>query len=350
MDLASTLAHLRARIPYQQAKDYLGSNSVPNAVGWDALISGVLSLKPPLAQQVIDKLHAALTDSHIVGRKSVSVYELPDGAMVALRSAVASHAWQANAFSSEYPYGLSDVNAPGMPSESEWMEAGLISCTQGSALILSAVRTYEVRSPIDYSVLPKPARDALDEYDEVVGLRKVRSQVFDCLWVPSTGNRIAILIDQPDGVGKGFAGAGHAALRKFAEVNFHMKLTPIDLFDAVPGLYTTAGDGTVVELAFQTDASGVKSAKMRKKNTCIRTDLFQVGGENAVQKQIYPYRIGVSWSISKTPSFKSEPELFIDGKARMLSTQAGRLYQASMFKLWDIADLQFVLDKLNSHT
>jgi hypothetical protein len=350
MDLASTLAHLRVRIPFHQAKDYLGSKQIPGAIGWDAMIGVVLTMNPPLSLQTVGELHAALLDSHIVGRKSVSIYELSHGTMSALRKAVASRVVTSNPFSDLYPYSLSDVNAANAPPDSDWLEAGVVSRPQGTGLVFSAIRSYEIRAPIDYSQLPKAARDVLDEYEEVVGLTKVRSQVFDSLWVPASGDRIAILVDQPEGVGKGFVGAGHAALRKFVETTFRVRLTPIDISNAVSGLYSTSGDGTVVELAFTTDASGVKSAKMRKKNTCIRTDLFQVGGEAAVNKLVYAYRIGVRWALTKSKKFISEPEIFIDGKARMLALQGGRLYQASLHKLWDVADLQFVLGKLNKHT
>jgi hypothetical protein len=350
MKFERTLENLRSRIQFSQARDFLSSEDISPAIGWKATIAALLNMKPPVDTAIVSTLNQALIDSYVAGRKSISIYEIDSDKIKSIRIALSATQISKNAFQSSFPYPIVDVNAAGLPSVGAWLPTAVINRPNGVALLLSAIRDYEVREPIDYSSLPQSARDLLDEYEQVVGLAKKRSQVFDALWIPSKGNRIASLVDLPEGVNKSFARLGHAAIRSYVTDTFKIALKPIDLFDAVGGLYAAANEGSVVELGFATDGSGVKSAKMRRDNSCVRKDIFQIGGEAAVHNKIYPYRIAVRWKVKKSKKFTVEPELIFEGHARMLSMTSEKLTQATLARLWDTKDLEFVFNKINAHT
>jgi hypothetical protein len=344
MDITGLLRALSNRATWQDARKLLVLAGLDPAQGWDKTIDRFDGAEQD--QEVYDTLSDLLIGHLIAGEKSLQFYRLTGDQLAALTD----HAQRMRVMNSEmreaFPESIDvdgvDPQAFGRPRlvHKAEVEAGIF-------LITTSVREYDERVEVRVDELSPAIQRVFGEYSQVIGVRKVRRQVFDTLWVPTRGRTVCIAADLPRGSPSDFAVPGQRALRELMRMAIGVPVEPMNLFPLISEIYESDW-GKVVELGFTTDTASVKHERMRLKRQCLRQELFHKGGKEAVDGVIHPFHISVDWAASYAEALKGRPELTLHGTARMLHQPVPVLYDAVLRHGLNLRDLRRVKSRIMS--
>jgi hypothetical protein len=218
----------------------------------------------------------------------------------------------------------------------------------GTTAMLASVRTISVREVLDRTSMPQPATEELAAYDEIIGVRHVRHQAMDVLWIPARGKFIELRIDSPKGFHKdAVAVAIEQVIQRVNRIAEEADFTkPVNLFPLIQSIYSTPDEGTVVELAFGTSTASLKHERMRRRQLDLRTEVYHKGGKQALATAIEPYQLSVVWHL---PDRGSTPELSLSASARTATSASPALYLAEIRNCASESDYDFVRSRIIAH-
>jgi hypothetical protein len=187
-----------------------------------------------------------------------------------------------------------------------------------------------------------------DEYEEVYGLKQIRHQAMDIVWIPTHGNYIDVRIDFPQGMHRDVGEAAQAFVKsEFLKLIGDDGLSvPVNLFPLINKIYRTPKEGVVVELAFGTTTASSKHEKMRRKAQCLREETYHKGGKAALNTPIEPYRLSVLWKILIGQKKYSTPELSLNSSSRMSADAQPALVDAVIRNCMGRADFDHVKSRM----
>jgi hypothetical protein len=251
-------------------------------------------------------------------------------------------------FAEAYPFPLSEGDLESAPLSKHEL-VGVQDTGNGIAAIFSSVRISEVRVSLNSDNVSAAVREFLDGYNEVIVVKNNKLQAFDVLWVPNNGDTIEVRVDAPIGTPQEVSIYAQNALRSAIQNSLKLALgSPINLFPLIDRIYRAANEGVVVELAFTTDTASLKHEKMRRRNLCLRSEVYHVGGTAAVAGQIEPFKLGVQWA--GTSGIKSfSPELTLFSTARDLHGPEPVLHDGAIRKCVGLDDYSLIQSKIATY-
>lgn len=345
MAIADVASSLRARVPWEVAQKILEGNGIPRGMGWDRTIEKLADSNDVPGDGEGDLIEA-MREHVLAGEKLTRFYSMSSDDLVALRAALNGLTISATRFSAAYPLAISDADIASS-SISRPTPAAIELNDDGAALVFASIRAQEVREPVELS---DDMGGALSAYEQVVGIRHIKRQSMDVVWIPREGNIIDVRIDFPRGMLLEQGIFAHEQIREQLSLIFGQDYlsNPVDLFPIVDQLYRSPRDGTVVELAFGTSTASLKHEKMRRSSICLRAETYHVGGSAALAAPIEPYRISVQWE-REHGAVNSRPELSLQGQFRMTHLVDAPLHEAVIRKCLDTADYNFVRSRVESY-
>ncbi|WP_139332986.1 hypothetical protein [Insolitispirillum peregrinum] len=311
----SLLAAMRSRMPWETAQKVLVSADLPRGRGWDQTTAKLL--EKDWSAEEIAELTRLYKEHLLCGEKSVSFYNLSPESMVKLRDAVAKAEIEPGILTDTYPFpieqGALEASKPSKP-----VLLAVEKDDDAIAVIFSSIRQVIIREEISFDDLPEETAEILSGFSEVIGLKKVKIQSFEVLWVPHEGNLVTVLVDCPRGLPQEGVGFIHACLQErfaklFGEGLFE---APINLFPLIEALYKDRTQGNVVELAFCTTTASIKHEKMRRSGTCLRTEIYHKAGMQALNGEIEPFRISIEW-LCQVGVVVTKPELSLNSRSEL---------------------------------
>ena len=293
--------------------------------------------------EIANTLSNLLSEHLISGEKCLQFYHLSRHQVAQLRAHIEALELKPSELLDAFPCVVDPATLPGHG----WEVPRLVhrfTDDRGTFLLASSIREYEERVDVDVNALPAAVKRAYGEIKELIGVRVVKKQVFDAMWLPATGNTVVTSVDFPRGAPGDIVVSGQTFLRQLIRHGAGVRVDPINLFGAIDAVYESDW-GKVVELGFTTDTGSVKHEKMRLQKPCLREEAFHVGGKEAVDGILHPFQVSVQWTTKYTDELIGNPELTLHGTARM-QHHAQPLYDAIFRHGLRIGDLRMLKSKL----
>ena len=340
-DLMDVVRAMSERMPFFVARKVLEAYGVSAKQGWENTLQDI-QLIDDLRGIDVGGLHWALVQHICCGEKSVRIFELHSGNIVAARSNIDGLFSLSRLPRPKFRQSLNKLKSTTAPSL-----LAVLREPDGRYLVYGAVRKQEVQVPIEVDKLPEEARNALPPFDELIALRATLYQAYGVLWVPDQGNQVEVRVDH-------LLGDSQQSLAEFHQQMYSHLHTlagatsvfgPKELFPAIKSLYEAADEGVVSELAFATTTGSTKHEKMRSKES-LRKETYHVGGKEALSTDIEPYKLGVRWPVRFGLKDFLYPELHLDGALSMVGSLTPGLSRYTVRKAVRFEDYNWVRDKL----
>jgi hypothetical protein len=321
-------------------------HEVDRGRGWSGTVDRI-SDKKALSAAKITSLLEALHEHELTSEKVCSFYRIEKQALVPLRAKLASAKVQSGPMQTAYPLLLDDAELKKLPLGEPTLIA-IEGADGGTAVVYSSVRALRVRETVDPKLLSVNAAKLLATYDEVIGLKLIRHQAIDVVWVPDHSDVVELRIDFPKGTHADIIGALQKVLiasfaKRFAADPFGK---PINLFPLIDKMYCTATEGRVVELAFGTTTRSLKRERMRLSADDLRTELYHVAGKSGLKTPVQPYKISIAYTVGIGSGVKSHPELSLHSTSRVADKPNPQLFDAVIRKTVGFTDYDHVRDRI----
>lgn len=298
-------------MPWSTGVRMLKAANLPTGQGWKKTTD---RLKAIVDGQIEDSLRDILQEHVLCGEKFTKFYRVDAAAKNGLIKWIERQVIESNPVVDNFP-GISSVEQLRALEQPHTLVAK-VSNDEGIGLVYTSEIKITVREVIsEYEVFSDP--DEMKEaYDEVVGLKFKSIQLFNVVWVSHEDEIIEIRVDSPKGLPLETAHEIHSRLKAMLNQQAGGPLQDaLDLFPLIESLYEADKDGTVVELGFTTSTGSVKLEKMRRTMTCLREELYHLGGKRELKTKIAPYRISVKWGFG-IDGTQFQPELTLAGTSR----------------------------------
>lgn len=349
MKIEALLRSLRQRVPWEVAQKVLSELDLPLGLGWDRTVTKISALTDLTAKDESD-VARALKQHIICGEKFVRFYQLDDEAVAELRTAILAAPINASPFVTAYPGLCSESELAGLEAPDPELLA-VEEGEDGTAAIFSSVRTLELRESLAVDMLPQPAAEALAGYDDVVGVKLIRWQALDVVWVPRHGSLIDVRIDFPRGMrheaGEVACGLLTASLR--GVLGWNVLGDAVNLFPLIDRLYRDDTEGRVVEIAFGTTTASLKHEKMRRRHLNLREETYHMAGKAGLGTPIEPFRLGVEWDVRSAQDVAARPEAQFHGSSRLALSAKPVLPEVVIRKCRGFDDFALVRSRLVYH-
>ncbi|MGL3104853.1 hypothetical protein [Bradyrhizobium sp. BR 1432] len=343
MEMSEIARTMSKRMPWPVAQRILSVAELPRRQGWEKTIAALSDQDMDFSEK-LDVAAVSLVEHHLCGEKLVRVFKVGSTKADAIRAKVKRLEVPESVFGDVYPLYLDEdalADAPNKPTL-----VAVERAENGTAVVMASARIVTTREPLDANDL----RDGLyDEYEEVYGLKHVRHQAMDVVWIPSSGNVIDIRIDFPQGMHRDVGEAAQAAVRYafFKLIDFEDSLgVAVNLFPLINAIYRASKEGTVVELAFGTTTASTKHEKMRRKAHCLREEAYHKGGKAALSTPIEPYRLSVHWRRKIGRDKYSVPELSLHSSGRASADSHPELIDAVVRNCMGCDDFDYVKSRM----
>lgn len=337
MDVTSLLRALRERAYWHDGRRVIVNAGLSASQGWERTIARFTG--EDVADANGDALKAGLIQHILSAEKVVRIYDVGSDGVAQVRAWVRDQLVPDSEFAEAFP---ADLDISQLTAKHPVMVAKL-SNGDGDFLVFTVIREFDVREPIQMDGLTDQLRRALGEFSSLVGMKKVRRQVFDVLWVPTSGDTVVAATDAPKDMPFEFSLESHSKLRSALYRALGVMPTPTNLFHAILNSYHSTL-GKVVRMSFVTDSGSVKQEHM--KQDCLRVEPFHVGGSDAVEGAIYPYSISIRWESGTPDELEWSPEMTIHGRAALVSSTDPVIYEAVLRNSLDIGDMAVLVGNL----
>lgn len=316
-------------------------------MGWDRTVEAFAENSLSAEQEALAE--NAMKEHILCGEKLVQFFSVGEDEIASIRQAVLAVPIPESDFQKAYPSLLAEADLKKAPYTPTLVarENG----DDGVGLVFASVRVVTVREELDLGDLGDGAADALSDFDEIVGVRNVRLQALDIVWVPHEGTNIDTRTDYPKGMHSDVAYVAADRLREAFNITlgFEALAMPENLFPLINSMYRDKDEGHVVELGFGTTTKSLKDEKMRGRNSDLRKEPYHIGGKGNLQTDIEPFRISVAWDRSIGPKRTSTPELSIHGNSRIGLSENPIITAAIVRRCMGLADFEHVRSRVNKH-
>jgi hypothetical protein len=340
------LQALQKRASIRVSRRLLAANGFPRGSGWDQIIEK-LKDKRVAAKADYAGLQASLRELLIVSDKNIRVFKLTNVDAKALRDRItASKINQSSVFASHFPLPVPDNILLGLPAQAP-IPVAKFQSDSVAGVLFSAVMVVEQREKI----LAARAGAALAaDYEEIIGVRKVKIQTFDALMMSKKTNYLYVLSDahqdQSQIMRIGLQSRMAQAINKFAMSK--VIDAPVNLFSIIQSLYGS-DSGFVKTLLWTTTTSSGKHEWMRGSGVCLREEIAHKAAMDALGGGFMTYGIELEWGLDEVEGYTPRPMLSVMGIYRMLHEPKPHLGDAAVWGCASLSEFEYVLKELMVH-
>jgi hypothetical protein len=211
-----------------------------------------------------------------------------------------------------------------------------------------AKRSFRRREPIIVQDLDEEARDALDGFDEVIGIKSGVVQAYDAVVVRHDALRVEIHIDLCCPMTTEDIRRAHLYYTRLlnhdviASDDVGLRLIhPHNFFPDIDRLYNDA-NGVVTSLGHATGTKSIKDERMRSKNLDLRTESFHKEGMREIG-ETDAFSIRKGWQV---PHKLCVPTAIIPGHFSLAEQVGATIDFAIVENCFDYEDFDFVMGHL----
>ncbi len=352
MSLEILLKALNERVPFPVMRAILRLSGLPLSQGGEKTISNLLKIdedKKDDYTENFSKLIELYTHHLLVCEKAIRLFTIESTTINNLVTLLRNHPIKQSEYKSAYPLPISEDKLKDANSNLHLVE---ISETESyMTLIFCSKRLIRKEVPINTFDLGSEAKEKLSGYQEIYGIKEYFRQLFDVVVIWKNKRFIEVRVDLSNGISlKEKDNSFLLVIKEFnklVEQLLGIKVVlnaPINLFSLINKLYA-ADEGRVVDLAFTTDEGSIKSERMRRGMVDLRLEIYHKAGREAVD-HISPYLLGIEWEFNITDEIKTEPELFLHGNLRNISSVQPILEDITIRKCCFLDDYDFIFQKI----
>lgn len=340
------LQALQKRASIRVARRLLAANGFPKGSGWDQ-ISEKLKDKRVAAKADYSGLQDSLRELLIVGDKNIRVFKLSNADAKALRDKIAaSKINQSSVFATHFPLPVPDNMLNGLPAQSP-VPVAKFKSDNVAGILFSSVKVVEQREKILAATIG--AAIAAD-YEEIIGVRKVKIQTFDALMMSNKSNYAYVLSDahqdQSQTIRLGLQSSMADAINNFMKSKIIND--SVNLFPIIQPLYQS-DSGYVKTLFWTTTTSSGKHEWMRGSAVCLRKEIAHKAAMGALGGGFTTYGIELDWALDEVDGYIPRPMLSVVGIYRMLHETQPHLGDAAIWGCASLTEFEFVLKELMVH-
>lgn len=334
---------LYRRVPFRSARRLLLDAGYPSGHGWDAVFA---KLKDPdvAGKGNLGKLLSLYTQALAASEKRLSVYEIGRSQLDSLDQKLAAKL-KADAslkIASSYPLPLSASDLTKVPTDP--VVAGKVAYSHGSIFVISYVKETRFRVAISPSQVSNIGKLNLQE---VYGIGVERSQAFDAVIIPGSGDRLVICTDVLENKSQESSRGAASRVNTFLKLVSGVDLKParVNLFPAISKFYNdSAVDITYLDHV-ASDGQAI-SEKTKGGQTCIRTADFHQGGMSAVPGGTDAFGVTVAWSLASVGNTTARIELDLTGTTSLAYDLNPTIEVGYLSKAATVNELHTVLQSL----
>lgn len=314
--LTEIAASMRARMPWPVGRLILEEHDVPRGRGWDNTVEK-LGREDDAPEGAEEALTEALRQHLLCGEKLTTFYRIAEAQRTNLIDRFLAEPIEDTAASRTFPLLLTDEQLEDEPRAMKLI--AVESLEGGLHAIFSSIRVNTIRVNIEDDELSEEVRDELSEYQQLIGVKHIKTQAIDSIYIPRAQHHIDLRVDFPFGaVTEHLEYASRMLASKVTAVAERNVLgTPVNLFPLINYMYHSPQEGKVVELAFGTTTRSLKHEKMRRGAIDLRQEVYHRGGRAALQTAIEPHRISIEYTRNIGGALVSQPEVTLAGTYRM---------------------------------
>ena len=345
-DFDHVFQSMRRRIPWNVARIIFNETGIETGLGWEKTRSKISAedIGKDRLGELIDRLH----QHNLCGEKFTKLYKLSESEHEQTVKKLLDLAPSDSPFAKAYPLSLPVSDFP-----EDAHTPRLVSVTKdddGVGIVFSAVIDIVTRVPIVISEAIAAASPLMNSYDEIIGLKREKRQVFNAIRASHHHRYLEVRNDIPQGVTSDLAHGMHSAMRSVLNDLTDLSIeTPVDLAELIERMYDDEGEGIVVELGFVTTTGSVKNEKMRRQGLDLRQEIYHKSGKAGLPTKIEPFRLSLRWLIDRSKKLRSQPELGLIGTSRgrhKLNGEAVSVTGAMVRGAADQSDYEFVAEKM----
>ncbi|MEY3787361.1 MAG: hypothetical protein RLZ75_1568, partial [Pseudomonadota bacterium] len=277
MSLQDIIVGLR-RIPWYVMKALLEHHRINKGRGWDETIPKLEEIhvkNPEKEQELLETLLSIYRDHLIAGEKTVRFFR--EDKNIEISSIFNEYVISESPFNNNYPFALSEDELKNIATGLHLVE--VIRLGEKTLLVFCSKRHISEKIEINPDNF-----NGLEDYSEVIGIKKYDKQFFDVVVLDFINSVIEIRLDVGNKISSDERKTGFNQIIKAFE-ELVSKLTSkdyklsnvINFFPAINTLYCSE-EGRVCELAFTTEGGSIKHEKMRRKHDCLRNEAYHQGG------------------------------------------------------------------------
>lgn len=336
---------LQKRTSMRVVRRVLANNGFPRGQGWDS-IKDKLKDKNVAAKADFQGLQDGLRELLIAGDKGVRVFDLTKGNAATLRSMVSGlKIQQGNVFATHFPYPVPDNVLAGLPPQPT-MPVAKFQGPQGTGLLFSSVNIIEVRERLTAAQIGATAAN----YDEVIGIRKVKFQTFDALIVSKTKDYAYVLTDAHLDTTQGTRQALHSNVRNAVNSMAGTKVIdkPINLLPLIEPIYNST-EGLVKRLHYTTTTETGNQQWRRGSGNCLRDELAHKAAMTALAGGYKGYALEIEYPLAEVNGYTPRPLLAIIGLYRMTYELNPCVEDATIWGCATVEEIEKTLAELMVH-
>lgn len=344
------LDSMKMKFPLNVVRIILKGSGFPVGRGWAATLDAVEAMtSQDDFEDREESCVAAYKEALLCLDKTVRVYEVSEDDIDAVRRMESTVEVEENAFSTGFPYCLTSTELENEISDVIQLVA-IERAADGVSYIFSSKAYTEVRERYQGNEINPDIVHFFQGADEIIAITKEAKQLFHVVWVPDNGDQIEVRVDTPKDIPTDRIHSMHRSLRLHFNtmVGCHALKNALNVFACVRNIYDTPDEGAVVEMTFATQTASIKNEKMRKSGLDLRTELFHVGGCEAVDDEIDPYKLNVRWEKTRS-GYKIYPEVALNGSFRMSQSDNPTLSEFTVFNATCNTDYEFLVNKVRDN-
>lgn len=336
---------LQKRSSMRVVRRVLAENGFPRGTGWKQ-IADKLNDKKVAAKADFPGLEDGLRQLLITTDKGLRIYKLDPKEANALRTAISAlKIAQGGVFAQHFPYPVPDSIMKGLPPQPAEPVAKFQG-KQSTGVLFSSVNIIEVRERLTPSQMGVKASD----YDEIIGIKKVKFPTFDALIMSKSQDFAYVLtdahLDTTQGTRRGLHSNIVETAKKLAKSN--VLKSPVNLLPLIDPMYNS-GAGAVKRLHYTTTTSSGKQEWMRGSGNDLRQELSHKAGMTALSGGFKGYSIRVEYPLAKVKTYTPRPLIEIAGVYRMTYEAKPRVEDATVWDCATIDELEHTLAELMLH-
>ena len=336
------------RMPWPVARAIFKDCGIPTGRGWGNTESRMASINQDTSfVENINKC-TSLYEGHIKhGGKNVKFYSVTNAQLEEIRLLIGTLDVSASIFSDSYPFIVDETLLEQAESDVHRL-VRIDESDRGTYLIFASKRLIEKREVIDDADILEGVKEVVGAINELITIRRGPKQLFDVVFIPTSGQYIQLCVDHPKDMPAEYATLAQRRLRDtfFALIGFDEALEVLNLFPLIRSMYDNGNEGSVVEMDFSTNTASVKRERMRRSVSDLRTELYHHAGYTAISGNIDPYKIAIRWSGN---GIGLSPELILNSSLRMLHAPNPFLFEAEIQSCVTEADYFHVVGRMFSY-
>jgi len=280
------------------------------------------------------------------GTRLVKLYKLTTDQIHTLRTSIASIERDESLFCQSYPYPLSREELLSADTDLHYLETATSVVHQVSVetTILTSKAYYTETVELDASHLSDAGLILRSNGGEIKCKTREVTQCFNTVMIIPELQLLALTVDLSV-MPRSESERQQFLLDQFVRTTSGLTLpAPVDLFGLVQEMYEQV-DGRVSQMAFLTSDGNTSSLKLRPGESCLRSDSYHHGGEEA-SPILTKYKLGKIWDLTDSNSQSYPVELILPGKRAMIDKPNSHLYEAILDRCSSIDQIFFIINKM----